>query len=78
MFRKVNTDCDKQHLQNDQDKLVKWSEKWLMELNSGKCKCLHTGHGYLDYNYNMGDSVLGTIVKEKESFRTVWYCSFKG
>ena len=31
----------------------------------GKCKCLHTGHGNLDVNYNMGDTVLGTIVKEK-------------
>ena len=28
VFRKVNTDGDKQHLQNDLDRLVKWSEKW--------------------------------------------------
>ena len=26
MFRKVNTGGDKQHLQNDLDKLVKWSK----------------------------------------------------
>ena len=26
LFIKVNTDGDKQHLQNDLDKLVKWSE----------------------------------------------------
>ena len=31
-----------------------------MMFNFGKCKCLHTGHGNLDVNYNMGDSVLGT------------------
>ena len=30
VFRKVNNDSDKQHLQNDLDKLVKWSEKWQM------------------------------------------------
>ena len=30
MFREVNSDVDKQHLQNDLDKLVKWSEKWQM------------------------------------------------
>ena len=69
MFRKVNTDGDKQHLQNDLDKLAKWSEKWQMLLNFGKCKCLHTGHGTvgnLDMNYNMGDTVLGTTVKEKD------------
>ena len=30
VFRKVNTDGDKQHLQNNLDRLVKWSEKWHM------------------------------------------------
>ena len=28
VFRKISTDGDKQHLQNDIDRLVKWSEKW--------------------------------------------------
>ena len=28
VFRQVNNDGDKQHLQNDLDKLVKWSKKW--------------------------------------------------
>ena len=30
MFRKVNTDGVKQHLQNDPDRIVKWFEKWQM------------------------------------------------
>ena len=55
VFRKVNNDGDKQHLQNDLDKLVKWSEKWQMLLNFGKCKCQHTG-----------TSVLDTTIKEKD------------
>ena len=58
VFRKVKTDGDKQHLQNDLDKLVKWSKKWQMLLNFWICKCLHTGHGNLDINYNMGDTAL--------------------
>ena len=66
LFRKVNTDGDKQHLQNDLDRLVKWSEKWQMLFNFGKCKCLHTGHGNLNVNYKMGDTVLGTTVKEND------------
>ena len=66
LFRKVNTDGDKQHLQNDLDRLVKWSEKWQMLFNFGKCKCLHTGHGNLNVNYKMGDTALGTTVKEKD------------
>ena len=32
----------------------------------GKCKCLHTGHRNLNVNYKMGDTVLGTTVKEKD------------
>ena len=35
-----------------------------MLFNFKKCKCLHTGHGNLDVNYKMGDTVLGTTVKE--------------
>ena len=37
-----------------------------MLFNFGKCKCLHTGHGNLDVNYKMGDTVLGTTEKEKD------------
>ena len=78
MFRRVNNGV-KQHLQNDLDRLVKCSEKWQM-FSFGRCKCLHTGHGNLDVKYKMGDTVLDTTLKEKEyeSFRAVWYCSFKG
>ena len=66
MFRKVSIVGDKQHLQNDVDKLVKWSENWQMLLNFGKCKCLHTGHDNLDVNYKMGHSVLSTTIKEED------------
>ena len=64
--RKINTDGDKQHLQNGLDKLVKWSEKWQMLFNFRKYKCLHTGRRNLGINYNMGDTVLGTTVKEND------------
>ena len=42
-----------------------------MLLNFGKCKRLHTGHGNLDTNYNMGDTVLDNTVKEKGSGITI-------
>ena len=49
----------KQSLQDDLDKLlVKWSEKWQMLLNFGKCKCIHIGYGNMDEEYKMGDTVL--------------------
>ena len=34
--------------------------------NFGNCKCLHTGRGNLDVNYEMmGDADIGTTVKKK-------------
>ena len=65
MFRKIKSDADKQHLQDDLNKLTESSEKWQMLLNVWKCKCLHTGHGNEDDQYTMGGTVLNTTVKEK-------------
>ena len=58
LFRKVKEIGDKQNLQDDIDKLVKWSEKWQMLFNFGKCKCLHTGSGNTGMNYEMGGTIL--------------------
>ncbi|WP_133434224.1 RNA-directed DNA polymerase, partial [Aeromicrobium phragmitis] len=66
VFRKVKHDGDKQRLQDDLDKLIKWSEKWQMLFNFGKCKCLHTGHGNKDVHYKMGGTVLSTTTTEKD------------
>ena len=51
LFRKVKEIGDKQNLQDDIDKLVKWSDKWQMSLHFGKCKCLHTGSINTGMNY---------------------------
>ena len=66
VFRKVTNDTDKQSVQDDLDKLVKWSEKWQMLFNFGKCKCIHIGHGNMDEEYKMGDGVLGRTTQEKD------------
>ena len=66
VFRKVTNVIDKQSLQEDLDKLVKWSEKWQMLLNFGKCKCIHVGHGNVDDEYKMVDAVLGRTTQEKD------------
>ena len=66
VFRKVTNDTDKQSLEDDLDKLVKWSEKWQMLFNFGKCKCIHIGHGNMDEGYKMGDAVLGRTTQKKD------------
>ena len=58
LFTKTKEIGDKQKLQDDIDKLVKWSEKWQMLFNFGKCKCLHTGPGNTGMPYAMGGTIL--------------------
>ena len=71
VFRKIKSDVDRQHLQDDLNKLIEWSEKWQMLFNFGKCKCFHTGHGNENAQYTMGDTVLNTTLKEKDLGLTI-------
>ncbi len=65
LFGKTKEIGDKQQLQDDIAKLVRWSEKWQMLFNFGKCNCLHTGPGNTGKNYEMGGTFLSKTVKEK-------------
>ena len=65
VFRMVTNDTDKQSLHDDLDKLVKWSEKWQMLSNFGKCKCIHIGHRNMDEEYKMEDAVLGRTTQKR-------------
>ena len=65
LFRKTKDIGDKQKLQDDINKLFRWSEKWQMLFNVGKCKCLHTGPGNSGMNYEMGGTILRKTGKEK-------------
>ena len=57
---------DKQKLQDDIDRLVRWSEKWQVLFNFGKCKCVHTGPGNTGMNYEREGTILSKTVKEKD------------
>ena len=64
LFRKIKEIGDTQILQDDIDKLVRWSQKWQMSFNFGKCKCLHIGPGNTGMNCEMGGTILSETVKE--------------
>ena len=66
LFTKTKEIGDKQKLQDDIDKLVKWSEKWQMLFHFGKGKCLHAGPGNTGVNYEMGGTILSKTAKEKD------------
>ena len=51
------------------DKFVRWSQKWQMLFNFGKCKCLHTGPGNAGMSYEMGGTTLSKTVKVKDLIR---------
>ncbi len=40
---KVITTLDKELLQRDLDKLIKWSHDWQMKFNVEKCRVMHVG-----------------------------------
>ena len=46
LFTTIKGNGDKQQLQDDIDKLIKWSEKLQMLFNVEKCKCLHTARNH--------------------------------
>ena len=71
VFKEIKSDANRQHLQDDLNKLIEWSEKWQMLFNFGKCKCCHTGHGNEDAQYTMGGTVLNTTLKEKDLGLTI-------
>ena len=62
LFAKTKEIGDKQNLQDDIDKLFKWSE-------NGRCYSIlgnPIGPGNTSMTYQMGVSILSTTVKEKE------------
>ena len=71
VFRTVTNDTDKQSLQDDLDKLVKWSEKLQMLFNFGKYKCIHIGHENMDEEYKMEGAVIGKTTQEKDLRRNI-------
>ena len=53
-------------LQNDLDKLVGWSKKWLLPFNIEKCKVIHYGKKNVDLEYFMDNRLLlqDTTIKD--------------
>uniref|UniRef100_K7EZW8 Reverse transcriptase domain-containing protein n=1 Tax=Pelodiscus sinensis TaxID=13735 RepID=K7EZW8_PELSI len=57
---------DRAIIQNDLDKLEKWSEVNKMKFNKDKCKVLHLGRNNQFHTYRMGSNCLGRTTAEKD------------
>jgi len=44
IWRVISKAEDNDNLQQDLNKLAKWSNKWLLRFNPEKCKVIHIGH----------------------------------
>ena len=65
-YSAVSTSEQHSSLQNNIDKLLKWTEDWQIKFNSSKCKVLHLGKNNPMHNYSMEGNVLETTDAEKD------------
>jgi len=66
IFGTVNSIEDRNKLQEDLNKVVEWSKKWLMHFNVGKCKVMHLGRSNQEWNYVMNKQRLKVVKEEKD------------
>ena len=66
VFGRVNSDKDREVLQQDLHRLMNWSDRWQMPFNASKCKVMHLGNGNSRFSYFMGDHKLESVNEEKD------------
>jgi hypothetical protein len=66
IFRKIENDADICLLQEDIDKLIKWSSTWQLPFNVDKCKVLHFNKKNPKNCYTMAGKQIGTFEEEKD------------
>ena len=67
----IRTDAGDDSLQKDLSRLARWSSKWLLKLNSSKCKVMHIGYDTCtEYHITDDDgnstNVIEQITEEKD------------
>ena len=66
MWSKISNRQDHVYLQEDVDKLQKWSKKWRLVFNITKCKIMRLGNNQTDNQYKMGDNNLEETTSETD------------
>ena len=66
IYGSVGQATDVLRLQSDLDALVKWSSKWQLPFNTGKCKSLHIGSANSRHVYTMDNTALAQTSVEKD------------
>lgn len=66
LYRPVVNNNEMKTLQEDLDKIHKWSETWQMKFNVDKCATLHLGHGNMREGYSLGQNQLKSSEIERD------------
>ena len=66
VFREIQSDEDRQKLQQDIDELLIWSKKWQLPFNESKCKVMHYGKTNRKADYNLGGVNIKEVSEEKD------------
>ena len=66
MCSHIRSEDDIYQLQQDIDKLLRWSEKWQIPFNISKCKSLHIGRTNPNHVYSMAGCITEQVVEERD------------
>ena len=66
IYRVISNTHDIENLQKDMDSLEKWSDKWMLRFNAGKCKCMHLGKNNIEHQYSMSGTDIENVKHEKD------------
>ena len=66
VFREIQSDEDREKLQQDIDELFIWSKKWQLPFNESKCKVMHYGKTNRKSDYNLGGVQIVEVTEEKD------------
>ena len=66
IYGKADTLQDVEKIQKDLDMLVGWSQTWLLDFNTGKCKVMHVGLRNEMVNYFMEGNEIQSVTEEKD------------
>ena len=66
VFREIQSDEDREKLQQDIDELLIWSKKWQLPFNESKCKVMHYGKTNRKEDYNLGGVQIVEVSEEKD------------
>lgn len=64
LYKQIQTPYDSRALQEDLDSQQEWSQKWMLEFYTMKCKIMHIRRKNLGYTYTMRGEVLTTTTVE--------------